>query len=120
MAQLLSKYRLRSVHGSTMLASVVKQPVQQYLPANVTAVGTSKLAPLVKLSEHVKTLGVENKPLVFVIGAVSVGNPGMENDLGLTGSEFHRHDISISKHGLSAACVCGKATAAMERLWGIV
>jgi len=26
---------------------------------------------------------VKKKPLVFVIGAVSIGNPGMENDLGL-------------------------------------
>jgi hypothetical protein len=31
----------------------------------------------------VKEIGVEKKPLVFVIGAVSVGNPGMENNLGL-------------------------------------
>ena len=47
----------------------------------VSIVGTSKLAPLVNINDYVKTLGIERKPFVFVIGAVSVGNPGMENDL---------------------------------------
>jgi hypothetical protein len=50
---------------------------------NVKCVGTSKLAKFVNINEYVKELGIEKKPLVFVIGAVSVGNPGMENDLGL-------------------------------------
>ena len=59
-----------------MLASIIAQPIQKYLPMNVQCVGTSKKAPLVKLKDFVRTLGVENKPLVFVIGAVSVGNPG--------------------------------------------
>ena len=50
----------------------------------VKIVGTSKLARLVNLNEFVeKDVDVRNKPLCFVIGAVSIGNPGMENDLGL-------------------------------------
>ena len=89
------------------------------MPHNVTVVGTSKLAPLVKINDYVRSMDIERKPLVFVIGAVSVGNPGMENDLGLEGDEFHRRDISISPHGLSAACVCGKLCNAMEKLWNI-
>jgi rRNA small subunit pseudouridine methyltransferase Nep1 len=75
--------------------------------------GTSKIAKKVRINEWVKTLGVEKKPLVFVIGAVSVGNPGMENDL-------VEESISISEHGLSAACVCGKITTAMEKLWEVL
>ena len=47
----------------------------------VQIVGTSKLSTLVNINDWVKTMGVERKPLVFVIGAVSVGNPGMENEL---------------------------------------
>ena len=81
----------------------------------VSIVGTSKLAPLVNPNDYVKTLGIERKPFVFVIGAVSVGNPGMENDL-----VEPDHNISISKHGLSAANVCGKITTAMEKLWNVV
>ena len=38
----------------------------------------------------------------------------MENDLGL-----EQENISICTEGLSAACVCGKLTYAMEKLWGI-
>ena len=81
MAQLLTKLKLRSAEGSASLAAVIKNPVTQYLPMGVKIVGTSKLAPLVNVNEYVRTLGIEKKPFVFVIGAVSVGNPGMENEL---------------------------------------
>ena len=49
-----------------------------------------------------------------MIGAVSVGNPGMENDIGIDDS------ISIASMGLSAACVCSKLCAAYEEHWGVV
>ena len=109
----MTKLRVRSTNGSATLASVIKNPVTEYLPLNVKIMGTSKLAPLVNINQWAKTIGVEKKPLVFVIGAVSVGNPGMEN-------EWVQDNISISKHGLSAACVCGKVTTAFEKLWMIV
>lgn len=50
MAQLLTKLRIRAVKSSVTLATIIKQPVQQYLPMNVQAIGTSKLAPLVNLN----------------------------------------------------------------------
>ena len=81
MAQLLTKLKIRSAVGSATLATVIKNPVTQYLPMGVQILGTSNKGEMVNLSEYVKTLGVEKKPLCFVIGAVSVGNPGMENDL---------------------------------------
>ena len=115
MAQLLAKLRVRSETGSATLATVIKNPVTDYLPMGVKCVGTSKLGKLVNLNKYVQEIGVKKKPLVFVIGAVSVGNPGMENDLGL-----EQENISISKHGLSAACVCGKVCVAMEKLWGVL
>ena len=83
----------------------------------VKIVGTSKLGQLVNINDYVKSIGIEKKPMVFVIGAVSVGNPGMENNLV---EENGGENISISKHGLSAACVCGKITTAMEKLWMVV
>ena len=112
---MLSKLRVRSENGSATLATVIKNPVQDYLPMNVKCVGTSKLGELVNLNTYITNLNLKKKPLVFVIGAVSIGNPGMDNDLGLD-----QENISISKHGLSAACVCGKVTYAMERYWGIL
>ena len=114
MAQLLTKLKVRSAQGSATLATVIKNPVTQYLPMGVKIVGTSNKADLVNVNDYVKTLGIEKKPFVFVIGAVSVGNPGMENDL------VSGENISISKHGLSAACVCGKMCTALEKLWRVV
>ena len=54
------------------------------------------------------------KSIAFVIGAVSVGNPGMENDLSVDQS------ICIASQGLSAACVCSKVCQAYENHWGVV
>ena len=56
----------------------------------------------------------ETKPIAFVIGAVSVGNPGMENDI------VGDTSICISNTGLSAACVCAKICTAYEEHWGII
>jgi rRNA pseudouridine-1189 N-methylase Emg1 (Nep1/Mra1 family) len=81
----------------------------------VKIVGTSNKAELVNVNQYVKTLGIEKKPFCFVIGAVSVGNPGMENDLVTTGE-----NISIANVGLSAATVCGKICTAMEKLWRVL
>eukprot|EP00351_Strombidinopsis_sp_SopsisLIS2011_P003263 CAMPEP_0116883094 /NCGR_PEP_ID=MMETSP0463-20121206/15538_1 /TAXON_ID=181622 /ORGANISM="Strombidinopsis sp, Strain SopsisLIS2011" /LENGTH=57 /DNA_ID=CAMNT_0004537359 /DNA_START=565 /DNA_END=734 /DNA_ORIENTATION=- len=39
----------------------------------------------------------DRKPFAFVIGAVSIGNPGMENEL-------VEESICISSKSLSAAC----------------
>jgi rRNA small subunit pseudouridine methyltransferase Nep1 len=113
MAMLLTKLKVRSAQGSATLATVIKNPVTLYLPMGVKIVGTSNKAELVNINRYVETLGIEKKPFVFVIGAVSTGNPGMENDL-------VTENISISKHGLSAAVVCGKICTAMEKLWRIV
>lgn len=113
MAMTLTKLKVRSNNGSATLLTVIKNPVTNYLPMNIEILGTSNKAEEVNLNDFVKTLGVEKKPLCFVIGAVSVGNPGMENEL-VTRS------ISISKHGLTAANVCGKLVVAMEKLWKIV
>ena len=83
MAQLLSKMKVRSENGSSTLATIIKNPVTEYLPMGAKCVGTSKLGKLVSLNQYVKELDLKKKPLIFVIGAVSVGNPGMENELGL-------------------------------------
>ena len=113
MAQLLTKLRVRSAAGSATLATIIKNPITQYLPSGVRILGTSKKAEIVNLNKWVEKNDFKKKPLVFVIGAVSVGNPGMENEL-------VQESISISEHGLSAACVCGKICTAMEKLWRVL
>ena len=53
------------------------------------------------------------KSVCYVIGAVSVGNPGMEND-------YATEYVCIASKGLSAACVCQKLCCSYENLFGVV
>ena len=96
---------------------VIKNPVTAHLPIGVKKVGTSTKAELTSLKDYItKTMGTgkENKkPIVFVIGAVSVGNPSME-------CEYVDEQICISNYSLSAACVCSKLCDAFEELWKVL
>lgn len=113
MAQLLTKLKIRASTSSTTLMKVIKNPVTDHFPIGVKKIGTSTKGKLVNINEYVKTLGAEIKPIVFVIGAVSVGNPGMEND-------YVDESICISNYSLSGACVCHKVCGAFEELWKVL
>lgn len=54
----------------------------------------------------------QNKPILFVVGGVSKGNPAMEVD-------YTTDDICVSKYPLSAACCISKIMNSFENLWGI-
>ena len=112
-AQLLTQFKIRAANSSVTLMKVIKNPVTDHFPIGVHKVGTSSKGKLVDINDYVKTLGVENKPLVFVIGSVSVGNPGMEAD-------YVDECISISNYSLSGACVCSKVCFAFEQLWKVL
>lgn len=92
---------------------IIKNPVTEHLPIGVRKIGTSSKAPLVHMGDFIKKLGVEKKPIVFVIGAVSVGNPGMDND-------YVDESICVSSYNLSAACVCSKVCTYFEDLWRVL
>ena len=91
----------------------IKNPITDHLPTGVNIIGTSSKAELVNVRKYVKTLNAEEKPVCIVIGAVSTGNPGMENDI-------VKENIAISNYNLSAAAVCSKFTNAFEELWGVL
>ena len=102
-----------------MLLNVIKNDVRERLPLGTKLIGTSSMAELRPIGEYVEKFSPAGTPeqfksIAFVIGAVSVGNPGMENDLGVDES------ICIASTGLSAACVCSKVCQAYERHWGVV
>ena len=93
---------------------VIKNPVTDHFPIGVKKIGTSSKAALVNVNDYVKNQLVPGpKPVVFVIGAVSVGNPGMEN-------EIVDESICISSYALSAACVCSKICFAFEDYWKVL
>ena len=107
MAQCLTKLKVRSAQGSAVLLNVIKNDVRSKLPLGTMVIGTSSMAALKPMSEYVEQFSPAGTPshlksIAYVIGAVSVGNPGMENDLGIDDS------ICIASQGLSAACVCSK------------
>ena len=84
------------------------------MPLGIKIVGTSCKAELKPMKDYVQELsGDTPKSIAFVVGAVSVGNPGMEND-------YVETSISIASCGLSAACVCTKICYAYEQHWGVV
>jgi rRNA small subunit pseudouridine methyltransferase Nep1 len=66
----------------------------------------------VKVTEYVKSID-QNRPIVFVIGAVEKGCPEME--VGYT-----QDAVSISKYSLTATCALTKLLIAFETLWGMI
>ena len=107
--------KIRATGSSVTLMKVIKNPVTAHLPIGVKKIGTSTKGKLVHLGEYVKQLMSQDprKPVVFSIGAVSVGNPAMEVD-------YIDECICISNYSLSAACVCSKLCDAFEDLWKVL
>jgi len=96
---------------------VIKNPVTDHFPLGIKKIGTSTKGELVNINDYVKNRLLANdnfrKPIVFVVGAVSVGNPGMEVD-------YVDECICISKFSLSAASCCSMICDAFENAWGIL
>ena len=109
--------KIRAAGSSVTLMKVIKNPVTAHLPLGVKKIGTSTKGKLIRMGDYVKELmGTEEqqkKPIVFVIGAVSVGNPAME-------TEYTDECVCISNYSLSAACVCSKVCEAFEDLWRVL
>jgi rRNA small subunit pseudouridine methyltransferase Nep1 len=85
MAQCLTKLKVRAESGSQTLLSVIKNPITDHLPIGCKIIGTSSLADLKTMKDYVQQLSPAgssswSKPIAYVIGAVSIGNPGMDND----------------------------------------
>lgn len=91
MAQLLTKQRIIAPQGVTgsnnntnenFLMKVIRPPISQYLPKGAKVIGTSvKANKLVNLYEYVKEdIDVKEKPVVFVVGCTSLGNPTLDLD----------------------------------------
>lgn len=97
-AQLLTKFKIKAENSSTTLLKVVKNTFDNVLPVNIRKIGTSSKAKLVDVQEYVDNLEEMNngRPVAFVIGAVSIGNPAME-------MEGIDDCVCISSYSLSAA-----------------
>lgn len=106
--------KIRATGSSVTLMKVIKNPVTAHLPIGVKKIGTSTKGKLVNIQDYVKEMmGDQKKPVVFSIGAVSVGNPAMEVD-------YIDECLCISNYSLSAACVCSKLCEAFENVWKVL
>ena len=83
-----------------------------HLPPESLRLGTSTKARLVDMNVFVKELP-QNDPIVFVVGAVAKGNPGMENP-------YVQDGVCISKYPLSASYAVSKILYAFEQNWKVV
>lgn len=97
-AQLLTKFKIRAENSQNVLMKVVKNTFENVLPIGIRMIGTSSKAKLVEVQEYVDNLPEmdTSKPVAFIIGAVSVGNPAME-------IEGIDDCVCISSYSLSAA-----------------
>lgn len=92
---------------------VVKGPITEYFPPNSLKIGTSTKGRMVKINEFCEKLCENrNEPIVFVVGAVSKGNPGMEND-------YVNDCICLSRYPLSASNCLFKMVEGFEQAWKV-
>jgi len=110
MVQLLHKMRVRAADSSDTLMRVIKNPVTTHLPVGSVIVGLEAGAKLVDALDLPKLLP-RDKPIVFVIGAMSHGD---------IGADYITETFSISRYPLSAACAVGKLLNAFEHTWGVL
>lgn len=99
-AQLLKRLSIRAEESSETLLEIVKSPVTLHLPAEAPKIAFSTKARLVDMSKYAEKINNE-KPVVFVIGAVAKGNPTMEVD-------YINDSVCISKYALSASVCLGR------------
>ena len=58
---------------------VIRPPLEQYFPKNAMRIGTSVKGKLVSLGEFIREdIDVKDKPVVFIVGCTSIGNPALE------------------------------------------
>lgn len=113
--QLMTKFKIKAENSQTILMRVVKNTFEKVLPVNVRKIGTSWNAKLVDLQEYTDTLPEmdTNKPIAFLVGAVSTTDPCME----INGLD---DIVCISSYPLTAAWVCSKICNAFEAAWDIL
>ncbi len=75
-------------------------------------IGTSTQGRNMTFDDYFESIELGEKPIAFVIGGVSVGNPCM-------GLDYIEDCLCISNYPLSAACVCSKLCFALEKRWGV-
>lgn len=109
--QLLHKLSIRAADTSQKLMKVIKNPVENHLPAGCRKYCTSFTAEKVVHVNEFASQHPENEPVVIVIGAMAKGSVDVD---------YTDQSISISNYPLSAAITCSKFCSAFEDKWKVL
>ncbi|XP_013412564.1 ribosomal RNA small subunit methyltransferase NEP1 [Lingula anatina] len=107
MVQLLHKLSIHASDGPQKLLKVIKNPVIDHLPTGCEKIKMSFNADKIVDAED---LVPDNKPVVFVIGAMAHGSVNVD---------YTEKEFSICSYPLSAALTCAKVCTAFEKKWGV-
>ncbi|CAD8154912.1 unnamed protein product [Paramecium octaurelia] len=107
MAKLLETAKIQS--DDQVLLQIHNDTVQEYFSNEAYIVATSHKAKLVDLKEYIQ----KKHNLVFVIGAVAKGNPGLE-------CKFSNDCISISRYQLSTSNCLSKIIDTFEQYYQVI
>lgn len=107
----MTKYKIRASESSEILLKVIKNPITDHLPMGSPIIQTSEKSRLVDLDEYSRDIANLNKPVVFVVGAMSTG------DLNI---DYSEDSVSVSSYPLSAAIVCSKLCTSFEKIYDIL
>jgi rRNA small subunit pseudouridine methyltransferase Nep1 len=119
MVQLLHKLKIKASTESTALLQVIKNPVQQYLPAGTRVYGFSSGGTLYRPSALVQRFVPMHYeggsvPTAFVIGAMSTGHVTIHD------YPYIEEMLSISSYPLSGAAAITRLLGAIEEQWGVI
>ncbi|RKO98163.1 hypothetical protein CXG81DRAFT_20455 [Caulochytrium protostelioides] len=112
MVQLLHKLSIHATNGSEKLLKVIKNPIEDHLPAGARRITMSGDAPTVRINKFVTSLP-KDQPVVFFVGGMAHGEDDFADHL-------IDQKISISEYSLSASVTCSKLTNAFEEMWNVV
>ena len=111
LAQLLTKYKIRARESSEILLNVIKNPITDHLPMGSPIISTSEKSRIVDLDEYTRDIAKLDKPVVFVVGAMSTGDLNVD---------YNEDSISVSSYPLSAAVICSKLCNSFEKIYDIL
>jgi rRNA small subunit pseudouridine methyltransferase Nep1 len=113
MVQLLHRLKIRSADGKDTLLKVIKNPISRHLPAGAQVYGFSQHGTLYSPTSFAESLP-DNKPVVFVIGAMAAGSIKPEDHPYMTST------ISLSEYPLSGVVAANRLLGAIEARHGIL
>ena len=113
MVQLLHRLKIRSADGKDTLLKVVKNPISRHLPPGAVVYGFSQHGELYSPTSFAESLP-DNKPVVFIIGAMAAGSIKKEDHPYMTKM------ISLSEYPLSGVVAANRLLGAVEARNGIL